>query len=128
MLDSLTRLELQETLLELWAQDQKTALMVTHDVDEALFCSDRIIMMTSGPNARVGEILDVPFARPRRRTELLASPDYYALRERLIGFLEEQGHAPADMPNSASKHSHRTRPSVGSPVLLHRAQPKEISH
>lgn len=103
MLDSLTRLELQETLLELWAQDQKTALMVTHDVDEALFCSDRIIMMTSGPNARVGEILDVPFARPRRRAELLASPDYYALRERLIGFLEEQGHAPADVPNSASK-------------------------
>ncbi|MDX2050763.1 MAG: ABC transporter ATP-binding protein [Polyangiaceae bacterium] len=102
MLDSLTRLELQDTLLELWAQDRKTALMVTHDVDEALFCSDRIIMMTSGPNARVGEIMEVQFARPRNRAQLLASPEYYALRERLIGFLEEQSHPAPGVPDPAS--------------------------
>jgi len=90
MLDSLTRFELQDVLLELWAQDRKTALMVTHDVDEALFLSDRIVMMTRGPAARVGDVLDVPFPRPRVRKELLEHPDYYVLRERLIGFLEGQ--------------------------------------
>jgi nitrate ABC transporter ATP-binding subunit len=92
MLDSLTRLELQEILLELWATNKKTAMMVTHDVDEALFLSDRIVMMTSGPRAHVGEILQVPFARPRDRASVLAHPDYYPLRARLIGFLEEQAH------------------------------------
>jgi len=90
MLDSLTRFELQQALMELWAQDQKTALMVTHDVDEALFLSDRIVMMTSGPAATVGEILEVPFARPRQRTAVLNDPQYYVLRERLIAFLEAQ--------------------------------------
>jgi len=90
MLDSLTRIELHEVLLELWRQDRKTALMVTHDVDEALYLSDRVVMMTSGPEARVGEILDVPFSRPRQRAEVMDHPDYYLLRERLIGFLEDQ--------------------------------------
>jgi len=90
MLDSLTRLELQDVLLELWRKDKLTALMVTHDVDEALFLSDRIVMMTKGPRARVGEILTVPFARPRERMRVLEEPEYYALRERVIGFLEEQ--------------------------------------
>jgi nitrate ABC transporter ATP-binding subunit len=90
MLDSLTRLELQDVLLELWRAEKLTALMVTHDVDEALFLSDRIVMMTKGPAARVGEILSVPFARPRERMRVLEEPDYYALRERVIGFLEEQ--------------------------------------
>jgi len=101
MLDSLTRMELQEVLLELLARDQKTTLMVTHDVDEALFMSDRVVMMTTGPRARIGDILEVPFARPRVRTDVLEHPDYYSLRERLIGFLEGQAHgapAPAPMP------------------------------
>jgi nitrate/nitrite transport system ATP-binding protein len=101
MLDSLTRMELQEVLLELLAHDQKTTLMVTHDVDEALFMSDRVVMMTSGPRARIGDILDVPFPRPRVRTEVLEHPQYYTLRERLIGFLESQAHAdsiPDPMP------------------------------
>jgi nitrate/nitrite transport system ATP-binding protein len=66
--------------------------MVTHDVDEALFVSDRIVMMTSGPRAKVGDILTVPFARPRDRAAVMAHPDYYVLRERLIGFLEDQAH------------------------------------
>ena len=92
MLDSLTRMELQEVLLELLARDRKTTLMVTHDVDEALFMSDRVVMMTTGPRARIGDILEVPFDRPRVRTDVLEHPDYYALRERLIGFLEGQAH------------------------------------
>jgi nitrate/nitrite transport system ATP-binding protein len=92
MLDSLTRCELQEALLELWQRDQKTALMVTHDVDEALFLSDRVVMMTNGPAATVGEILEVKFPRPRSRQQLLEDPEYYRLREELIGFLEERSH------------------------------------
>src|SRR6185295_3723014 len=74
MLDSLTRYELQEVLLDLWQKDQKTALMVTHDVDEALFLSDRVVMMTNGPAATVGEILEVKFPRPRSRKQLLEDP------------------------------------------------------
>jgi len=92
MLDSLTRLELHEVLLQAWRKDKKAALMVTHDVDEALFLSDRIVMMTNGPEARVGEILKVPFPRPRDRAQVMEHPDYYTLRERLIGFLESEGH------------------------------------
>lgn len=92
MLDSLTRFELQQVLLELWRKDKKTALMVTHDVDEALFLSDRIVMMTNGPEAEVGEILEVPFPRPRDRKAVLEHPEYYKLREHLIGFLEERAH------------------------------------
>jgi nitrate/nitrite transport system ATP-binding protein len=90
MLDSLTRLELQDVLLDIWTEDRMTALMVTHDVDEALFLADRIVMMTSGPRARVGQILEVPFGRPRERAAVLEHPDYYDLRAELIGFLEHQ--------------------------------------
>lgn len=92
MLDSLTRYELQDVLLELWQKDQKTALMVTHDVDEALYLADRIVMMTNGPAATVGEILEVKFPRPRSRKQLMEDPEYYRLREQLIGFLEERSH------------------------------------
>ncbi|WP_434048444.1 MULTISPECIES: ABC transporter ATP-binding protein [Sorangium] len=92
MLDPLARFELQEVLMDLWAEDQKTALMVTHDVDEALFLSDRIAMMTSGPGARVSEILAVPFPHPRDRNAVLEDPMYYPLRERLVTFLESQSH------------------------------------
>ena len=88
MLDSLTRMELQEILLDVWRERKITALMVTHDVDEALFLSDRVVMMTSGPEAHVGDILHVPFARPRDRQGVLNHPEYYNLREHLIDFLE----------------------------------------
>jgi len=92
MLDSLTRMELQQVLIELWRKDKKTALMVTHDVDEALFLADRIVCMTNGPSAQVGDILEVHFPRPRERKAVLEHPDYYRLREHLITFLEEHAH------------------------------------
>ncbi len=92
MLDSLTRFELQQVLIELWRKDKKTALMVTHDVDEALFLSDRIVMMTDGPEAEVGDILEVKFPRPRDRKAVMEHPDYYPLREHLIEFLEIHAH------------------------------------
>jgi len=90
MLDSLTRVELQEVLLTCWRQDRKTALMVTHDVDEALFLSDRVVMMTRGPEAKVGDTLHVPFERPRSRRAVMEDPRYYDLRERIIDFLETE--------------------------------------
>ncbi len=90
MLDSLTRMELQEVLLKLVESEKMTALMVTHDVDEALFVADRVVMMTTGPNAKVGAVIELPFARPRVRSEVLEHPQYYAYREELIAFLEAQ--------------------------------------
>ena len=92
MLDSLTRYELQQVLIELWRKNKITALMVTHDVDEALFLSDRIVCMTDGPAAEVGEIMEVNFPRPRERKAVLEHPDYYKLREHLIEFLEVRAH------------------------------------
>ncbi len=92
MLDCVTRMELQETLMQLWSREKQTALMVTHDVDEALLLADRVVMMTNGPHARVGEVLEVTLPRPRPREAIMNHPDFYALRERLIGFLEAQGH------------------------------------
>ncbi len=88
MLDSLTRVELQEVLLEVWYSEKITAVMVTHDVDEAIFLSDRVVMMTSGPRAKVGDIVHINFPRPRLRTEVMEHPDYYGYRGRLIDFLE----------------------------------------
>ena len=92
MLDSLTRYELQQVLIELWRKNKITALMVTHDVDEALFLSDRIVCMTDGPEAEVGDILEVSFPRPRERKAVMDHPDYYKLREHLIEFLEVHAH------------------------------------
>lgn len=105
-LDSLTRFELQQALIDLWSQDRKTALMVTHDVDEALFLADRIVMMTNGPAARVGGVLEVPFPRPRERHTVLEHPDYYKLREQLLDFLEE--HADHEPPNNAAPSASTT--------------------
>lgn len=94
MLDSLTRYELQEVLISLWRRERITAMMVTHDVDEALFLSDRIICMTDGPAAGIGEIVEVDFPRPRFRKEVMEHPDYYKLRAQLIEFLELRAHHP----------------------------------
>ncbi len=91
MLDSLTRWDLQEVLMEVWTRSQVTAVMVTHDVDEAILLADRVVMMSNGPRARIGRILEVPLPRPRSRESLLAHPRYYELREELIGFLEDCG-------------------------------------
>jgi nitrate ABC transporter ATP-binding subunit len=99
MLDTLTRYELQQVLIELWRKNRITALMVTHDVDEALFLSDRIVCMTDGPEAEVGDILEVHFPRPRQRKGVLEHPEYYELRAHLIEFLELQAHRRHQTPS-----------------------------
>ncbi len=96
MLDSLTRWELQEVLMEVWTRTQVTAVCVTHDVDEAILLADRVIMMTNGPNAKVGKIMNVDLPRPRTRKQLLEHPDYYRYREELLSFLEEYEHGHKD--------------------------------
>ena len=106
MLDSLTRYELQEVLIQLWRREKITAMMVTHDVDESLFLSDRIICMTDGPEAGIGEVIEVNFPRPRERKAVMEHPDYYVLRERLIHFLEVKAHKHAPVATSeATTHS-----------------------
>ena len=97
MLDSLTRWELQDVLMDVWKRTQVTAICVTHDVDEAILLADRVVMMSNGPNAKIGNIMEVDLPRPRSRKALLAHPDYYAYREELLDFLEayEGGANPA---------------------------------
>lgn len=88
MLDSLTRWELQDVLMDVWKRTQVTAICVTHDVDEAILLADRVVMMSNGPKAKIGNIMEVDLPRPRSRKALLAHPDYYAYREELLDFLE----------------------------------------
>ncbi|WP_100612735.1 ABC transporter ATP-binding protein [Confluentibacter lentus] len=88
MLDSLTRGELQDILIEIWNKEKITAVMITHDVDEAIFLADRVVMMTSGPKAKIGDILNIDFERPRTRKSVLDHDDYYKYRKHLIDFLE----------------------------------------
>ena len=89
MLDSLTRWDLQEVLMDVWKRTTVTAICVTHDVDEAILLADRVVMMTNGPQATVGHIMPVDLPRPRTRAGLLEHPDYYRLREELLGFLDD---------------------------------------
>ena len=93
MLDSLTRYELQEVLLELWRRNRITTLMVTHDVDEAIYLSDQVVMMSDGPAATAAEILHIDFPRPRDRKVLIETPEWHHYREHLLSFLEERAHA-----------------------------------
>ncbi|MFT4096055.1 MAG: ABC transporter ATP-binding protein [Rhodoblastus sp.] len=97
MLDSLTRWDLQDVLMDVWKRTQVTAICVTHDVDEAILLADKVVMMTNGPNARIGHVMSVDLPRPRSRKELLEHPDYYRYRQTLLDFLEayEGGANPA---------------------------------
>jgi nitrate ABC transporter ATP-binding subunit len=86
-LDAITKQELQEELLKIWQETRNTVLMITHDIDEALFLADRLVMMTNGPAAKIGEVLTIPFSRPRDRTRIMEDPEYYNLRNHALDFL-----------------------------------------
>ncbi|SFR34001.1 nitrate/nitrite transport system ATP-binding protein [Yoonia tamlensis] len=102
MLDSLTRWELQEVLMEVWSRTKVTAICVTHDVDEAILLADRVVMMTNGPQATIGKITDVKLPRPRTRKALLQHPDYYNYRQEVLDFLEEYEHGAKPKPKPQS--------------------------
>jgi nitrate/nitrite transport system ATP-binding protein len=89
-LDALTRAHLQDAVMEIHQRLGNTMIMITHDVDEAVLLSDRIVMMTNGPSARIGEVLDVPLARPRRRLDLAGDRTYLKCREAVLKFLYER--------------------------------------
>ena len=106
-LDSLTRFELQDTLLRVWEASRRVVVMVTHDIDEALYLADRLILMTDGPEATVGDIMEVPFPRPRRRAAVLEHDGYYHARAQVFDFLEH--------------HAQQSRPSPLDRILVERA-------
>jgi nitrate/nitrite transport system ATP-binding protein len=87
-LDALTLGKLQKQVLDIWEKNRQAVMMITHDVDEAIYMSDRIVLMTNGPHANIGEILDVPFPHPRDRHQLRESSEYYELRNYALDFLE----------------------------------------
>jgi bicarbonate transport system ATP-binding protein len=86
-LDAITKEELQEELLKIWNTQKCTVLMITHDIDEALFLADRLVMMTNGPAAGIGEVLTIPFPRPRSREDIMEDPIYYEMRNQALDFL-----------------------------------------
>lgn len=87
-LDALTKRKLQQEVLKIWESHRQAVMMITHDVDEAIYMSDRIVLMTNGPNATIGEILTVPFPHPRDRHAMRETQEYYELRNHALDFLE----------------------------------------
>ncbi|MEG4069123.1 nitrate ABC transporter ATP-binding protein [Microcoleus sp. Pol11C2] len=141
-LDPITREELQEELLKIWRKEKITVIMITHDIDEALFLADRIVMMTNGPAASIGEDMHVPFSRPRNRARIMEDPKYYELRNFALEFLfsryahHEEGEATDSeteavalpMPLPASKKpAVADRPIAPAPFVSHAAEPPEGS-
>lgn len=121
-LDSLTRMELQDVVLELLDREKITTMIITHDVDEAIYMSDKVVMMTNGPHAKVGRVLELPFGRPRERADVLEHPEYYNLRGELIGFLEDQEHEKEKAATSEDAEPDRhtapaTEAEPGSPIV-----------
>ena len=124
MLDSLTRWELQDVLMDVWARTKVTAICVTHDVDEAILLGDRVVMMSNGPNATIGNIMNVNLPRPRSRKMLLSHPDYYAYREELLDFLEayEGGANPEPTLLAEIKRKRAERLSAGRKLRIQAAE------
>jgi nitrate/nitrite transport system ATP-binding protein len=107
-LDALTRAHMQDSLMEIQNELNNTVIMITHDVDEAVLLSDRIVMMTNGPAATVGEILDVKLDRPRHRLELAEDPEYNRLRSEVLKFLYEKQRKVEPISKAASKPQKET--------------------
>ncbi len=116
-LDSLTRTHMQDSLMEIQSDLNNTVIMITHDVDEAVLLSDRIVMMTNGPSATIGEILHVDLPRPRDRLGLAENPEYNHYRAEVVRFLHERHNNPednaqADEVTSESDEVKKDKPSV----------------
>lgn len=110
-LDALTRAHLQDSLMEIQKDLNNTVIMITHDVDEAVLLSDRIVMMTNGPAATIGEIMDVELERPRNRIQLADDPQYNSYRQQVLSFLYEKQRKP-DTGESTKKAAEPTETPV----------------
>jgi len=95
-LDALTRGVIQEELIKIWTESRQTVFMITHDVDEAILLSDRILLMSNGPKAQIAESVEVSIPRPRKRTDIIHHEDYYKIRNHLVDFLVNRSHEFAD--------------------------------
>lgn len=104
-LDALTRAHMQDSLMEIQNELNNTVIMITHDVDEAVLLSDRIVMMTNGPSATIGEILEIDLERPRDRLGLSEDPHYTHLRSEVLKFLYEKQRKVEDLGSKAKKQS-----------------------
>ncbi len=115
-LDALTRAHMQDSLIEIQARLNNTVIMITHDVDEAVLLSDRIVMMTNGPAATIGEILDVDLPRPRDRIKMASDPRYNHFRSEVLKFLYERQKQPdeKDVTNIAEDHLDSDEPATNS--------------
>lgn len=116
-LDALTRGIIQEELLKIWEKTEQTVFMITHDVDEAIFLSDRIFLMTNGPSARVAEAVVVDIPRPRDRSQMVHHPAYYKIRNHLVDFLVSRSHELSGS-SEASKESVAETPVEEGQLLL----------
>ena len=112
-LDSLTRMEIQDVILDIVAQEKLTSMIVTHDVDEAVFMSDRVIMMTNGPLARIGEVMNIHWERPRDREEIFADPSFFEYREHLLSFLEQRAHLKSHLHDFEDNRQHGKEDLLG---------------
>ncbi len=99
-LDALTRGVIQDELLKVWGETQQTVFMITHDVDEAIYLADRILLMSNGPYAQVAESVEIPIPRPRARAEIVEDPRYYPIRNHLVQFLALRANAHAGQPGA----------------------------
>ncbi|WP_273521925.1 ABC transporter ATP-binding protein [Rhodosalinus sediminis] len=115
-LDALTRGTIQDELLKIWEETEQTVFMITHDIDEAILLADRILLMTNGPFARVAESVEITIPRPRRRTEIVDHPNYYAIRNHLVHFLGERSKALAGRESGGADQTPET-------VRIDRTQP-----
>jgi nitrate/nitrite transport system ATP-binding protein len=106
-IDALTRGVIQEELIQMWNTSRNTVFMVTHDVDEAILLSDRIMLMTNGPAARIAEIIDVTIPRPRSRETIIEHPHYYKIRNHVIHFLVRHSHGSEMHGEDAASHKEK---------------------
>ena len=121
-LDSLTRMDLQDVILGILDQQKITTMVITHDVDEAIYMSDRVCMMTNGPEATVGQVLEIPFSRPRNRKAVLEHKHYYDFRACLLSFLQKQEH------NKEQHVKETTERLSEQPVQVQEPEPLEVVH
>jgi len=116
-LDSLTRTHMQDSLMEIQARLNNTVIMITHDVDEAVLLSDRIVMMSNGPSATVGEILNIDLPKPRNRLALAENPVYNHYRAEVVRFLHERHHAPEEAAAAQTEQAAERAPAASATVV-----------